>query len=119
MLVIHYILHALNEPRINLGEVEESLYCVAFLKSLGNGEDTEVCWVGKFLVEIVELDMVVTYKSVHPLTNHTETLLKHFLKRAADRHNLAHRLHGRTDLTAYASELGQIPTWNLTDEIVE
>ena len=119
MLVVNDILHALNEPRINLGEVEESLYGVALFKSLSNGEDTEVGWVGKFLVEVVEFDMIVAYKSVHSLTNHTETLLKHFLKRAADRHNLAYRLHRRTDLTAHACELGEVPTWNLTDEIVE
>ena len=80
MLVVNDILHALNEPRVNLGEVEESLYCVALLKSLSDGEDTEVGWVGKFLVEVVELDMVVAHESVHSLTNHAETLLKHFLK---------------------------------------
>ena len=80
MLVIHDILHALNEPRVNLGEVIESLNCIALLKSLSNSEDTEIGWVCQFLVKVVEFDMVVTYKSVHSLTNHAETFLEHFLK---------------------------------------
>ena len=80
MLVIHDIFHAFNEPRINLGEVIESLNCIALLKSLCNSEYTEVGWVCQFLVEVVEFDMIVTYKSVHSLTNHTETFLEHFLK---------------------------------------
>ena len=119
VLVIYDILHALDEPRINLGQLLDALDGVTFLQSLGDGEDTEVGRVGKFLIQIIELGVVVAYETVHSLTNHTETLLEHLLERTADRHDFAYRLHGRTNLAAYTGKLGKIPTRNLTDHIVE
>ena len=80
VLVIYDILHALDEPRVNLGQLLDALDGVAFLQSLGNGEDTEVGRVRKFLIQVFELGMVVAYETVHSLTNHTETLLEHLLE---------------------------------------
>ena len=80
VLVIYDILHALDEPRVNLGQLLDALDGVAFLQSLGNGEDTEVGRVGKLLIQVFELGMVVAYETVHSLTNHTETLLEHLLE---------------------------------------
>ena len=119
VLVINDILHALDEPRVNLGQLLDALDGVAFLQSLGNGEDTEVGRVGKLLIQVFELGVVVAYETVHSLTNHTETLLEHLLERAADRHDFAYRLHGRTNLAAYTGKLGKVPTRNLADHIVE
>jgi len=80
VLVIYDILHALDEPRINLGQLLDALDCVTFLQSLGDGEDTEVGRVRKFLIQVIKLGVVVAYETVHPLTNHTETLLEHLLE---------------------------------------
>ena len=80
VLVIYDILHALDEPRVNLGQLLDALDGVAFLQSLSDGEDTEVGRVGKLLIQVIELGVVVAYETVHSLTNHTETLLEHLLK---------------------------------------
>ena len=40
VLVIYDILHALDEPRVNLCQLLDALDGVAFLQSLGDGEDT-------------------------------------------------------------------------------
>ena len=80
VLVIYDILHALDEPRINLGQLLDALDGVTFLQSLGDGEDTEVGRVRKFLIQVIKLGVVVAYETVHSLTNHTETLLEHLLE---------------------------------------
>ena len=80
VLVIYDILHALDEPRGNLGQLLDALDGVTFLQSLSDGEDTEVGRVGKLLIQIVELGVVVANETVHSLTNHTETLLEHFFE---------------------------------------
>ncbi len=119
VLVVYYILHALDEPRVDLGQLLDALDGVAFLQSLGDGEDTEVGRIGKLLVQVVELGVVVAYETVHSLTDHAQTLLEHLLERAADRHDFTYRLHRRTDLAAYTGKLGKVPTGNLADHIVE
>ena len=80
VLVIYDILHALDEPRVNLGQLLDALDGVAFLQSLSDGEDTEVGRVGKLLIQVIKLGVVVANEAVHSLTNHTETLLEHFLE---------------------------------------
>ena len=80
VLVIYDILHALDEPRVNLCQLLDALDGVTFLQSLGDGEDTEVGRVGKLLIQVVELGVVVAYETMHSLTNHTETLLEHLLE---------------------------------------
>ena len=80
MLVIYDILHALDEPRVNLGQLLDALDGVAFLQSLGDGEDTEVGRVRKLLIQVIKLGVVVANETVHSLTNHTETLLEHLLE---------------------------------------
>ena len=119
VLVIYDILHALDEPRVNLGQLLDALDGVTFLQSLSNGEDTEVGRVGKLLIQVIKLGVVVAYEAVHSLTNHTETLLEHLLERTADRHDFTYRLHGRTNLAAYTGKLGKVPTRNLADHIVK
>ena len=63
--------------------------------------------------------MVVAHKSVHALTNHSQTFLDHFLEGATDAHDFANRFHGRTDETAHTGELGKVPTRYLTDHVVQ
>ncbi len=80
MLVVYDILHALNEPRINLCKFFDTLYCITFFKSLSNCEDTKVGWVFEFLIKIFKLSMIISDETVHALSNHTETLLKHLFE---------------------------------------
>ena len=40
--------------------------------------------MGELAVEVVKLQTIVSNETVHALTNHSETLLYDFLKRAAD-----------------------------------
>ena len=119
MLQVYDMLQTLQEPDINLREMFDALNGVTLFECLSDGEDTEVGRISQFLIEVVELRMVVANESVHTLTNHAETLLDHLLERAADTHNLTHRLHRRTDLTAHASELREVPAGYLTNHIVE
>ena len=119
MLVVNDILQFLDEPRINFGQFVDAVDGVTLFQSLSDGEDTQVGWVGQLFVKVVELRVVVAHKTVHTLTNHTQTFLDEFLESATDGHDFTHRLHAGANLTAHTHELGQVPTWNLTDEVVE
>ena len=113
------MLQTLQEPFVNLGQFLNTVDSVTLLQSLGDSKDTQVGGVGQGIVQIVELRMIVAYETVHTLTNHTQTLLNHFLERASDRHDFANRLHRRTNQTAHTGKLREIPAWNLTYHIVE
>ena len=113
------MLQTLQEPDVNLGQFLNTFYSITFFKSLSNSEDTQVGRICQLIVKVVELRMVIAYESMHALSDHTETLLDHLLKGTANGHNLAHRLHRRTNQTADTSEFGEVPARNLTDHIVE
>ena len=119
MLQVYDMLQSLQEPLVNLGELLDMVDGVTFLQSLCDGKDTEVGRIGKCILQVVELGVVVAHESVHALSDHAETLLNHLLEGASDRHNLTHRLHAGTDMTADTSKLGEVPTGNLADHIVE
>ena len=119
MLQVNDMLQSLQEPYINLRQFLDALDAVALFQSLCNGEDTQVGGVLQFLVEVVELRMVVPHEAVHALSDHTQSLLDHLLEGAADGHDLTHRLHRRADETTHAGELRQVPARNLTNHIVE
>ena len=56
---------------------------------------------------------------MHPLSYHAEPFLNRFFKRASDSHYFTYRFHRRTQLFIYTVEFTQIPTWNLTYNIVQ
>jgi len=62
---------------------------------------------------------MVVHKAVHALTNHTQTLLDGLFEGAADGHDLAHALHAGTQFVVDAVELGEVPTRNLADDVIE
>ena len=119
MFVVNDILEFFDEPRVNLGQFVDAVDGVAFLQSLSNGKDAEISRVRQFVVKVVELGVVVAHKTVHALTNHAESLLDEFFEGATDGHDFTHRLHAGTNLAAHTHKLGQVPTWNLADEVVE
>ena len=90
MLEVYDMFESRDEPSINLCQVFNLLHAIAFFQSLSDGKDAEVGWVGKFLVEILELHMVVAHKSVHALPYHTQTFLHHLFERTADRHDFTY-----------------------------
>ena len=87
------MLQSFKEPYINLGQFLDALNGIALFQSLCDSKDTQVGGVSQLVVEVVELGVVVAHEAVHALSNHTQTLLNHFLERATDRHNLTHGLH--------------------------
>ena len=118
MLQVNDVLQSLQEPHVNLGQLLNALYAVTLLQRLCNGKDTQVGGVSQLLVQIVKLGMVVAYETVHTLTNHAQTLLHHLLEASSDAHDFAYRLHRRTNQTAHACKLRQVPARNLTDHVV-
>ena len=119
MLQIYDVLQTLQEPHVNLRQFLDALDGVTLFQRLSDGEDTQVGRISQLLVEVLELRVVVAHESVHTLTDHSQSLLYHLLEAATDTHDLTHRLHRRTDLTAHTSKLRQVPTRYLTDHIVE
>ena len=113
------MVQALREPDVDLRQLFDALNGIALFERLGDGEDTQVGRISQLLVKVLELRVVVAHEAVHALTDHTQTLLHHLLERTSDRHDLTDGLHGRTDLTAHTSKLGEVPTGDLTDHIVE
>ena len=119
VLEVHDVLHALDEPWVNLCQLLYALYRVSLLECLRYGEDTEVGRIGQLLVEVLEFRVVVADKAVHALSYHSETLLEHLLERAANGHYLTDRLHRRAELMADTDKLGEVPPWNLAYHIVQ
>ena len=76
----------LEEPFVNLSEIVDLVYSITLLESLFNHENTLVCWFTKCSVYVVNLELFVFNKTVHALSNHTQTLLNDFFKSTADRH---------------------------------
>ena len=113
------MLQTLQEPYVDLCQLLDAGYCIALFQSLCNCKDSKVCRISKLFVKILELDMVVAHESVHALTNHTKAFLHHLLEAAANAHYLTYRLHAGTNLTADTCKLSKVPTWNLTDHVVE
>ena len=73
----------------------------------------------KRFLDIGNLDLMVLHETMHPLSDHAETLLQRLLKSPAYGHHLAHTLHRGTKLALHPVELRQIPTGNLHYHIVE
>ena len=84
------MLQALQEPDVNLGQLFDALNGITFLQSLCNGKDTQVGGVLQFVVQILELGVVVAHESVHALSDHTQSLLDHLLERTSDGHDLTY-----------------------------
>ena len=55
---------------------------------------------------------------MHALPNHAQTLLHNLLEGASDGHDLADGLHAGADATTDASKLRQVPTGDLSDEVI-
>ena len=56
---------------------------------------------------------------MHALPYHAESFLNSLLEGATDGHDLAHGLHRRPQLLVNTTELGEVPSGNLADYIVE
>ena len=93
MLVVYDIFQFADKPRVNLGQFIDAFDRVTFFQCLCNGKDTQVSRIGQFIIQIGEAGVVIAYKSVHALSNHTQTFLDDFFKRTSDRHDFTHRLH--------------------------
>ena len=94
------------------------VYAISLFQGLRHGEDTQVGRVRQLLVQVIEMDIVVTYETMHSLSDHTKTLLHDLLEALTDRHDLADGFHAGTDLAANADELRQVPTRDLHDHII-
>ncbi|EJX09160.1 hypothetical protein EVA_02729 [gut metagenome] len=108
-----------QEPLINLGQFINLVNSITLSKSLFDHEDSLVGWFVQSCVNIVNLQFLVVYETMHALTDHTETLLDTFFESTTDRHHFTNRLHRRTDFTVYTTELAQVPSWQLTYNIVQ
>ena len=119
VLVVHNVLHALDEPFVYLRQLFDAVHSIALFECLCKGKDAEVGRVGEFLIEVLELHMVVANEAVHALTNHSQALLQHLLEAAANAHNLSDGLHAGANLATHTRELGEVPARYLADEVVE
>ena len=119
MLQVNDVLQTVEEPDVNLCQFLDALHGVPLFQCLGDGKDAQVCRILQGIVQVLKARVVVAHKAVHALANHAKTFLNHLFKRAADRHNLAHRFHGRTYLTGNTGKLRQVPARNLTDHVVK
>src|SRR5574344_546024 len=80
---VYYVLQFLYEPLIYFCQTYNLVDAVTIFQCLRYGKDTQVGRVGKFFFEILEVHMVISYKTVHPLANHSKAFLYQFLESAA------------------------------------
>ena len=119
VLQVDDVLQSCEEPLVDLRQFFDAVDGIAFLQSLGDGEDAQIGGILQGVVEVVEACVVVAHEAVHALANHAQTLLNHLLECAADGHDLTHRLHRRANETAHTGKLRQVPARNLTNHVVE
>ena len=85
--IVDDVLELSEEPAVDFGEFKDPVYAVAFLEGLSDGEYAEVGRVLEFVVEVVEVGVVIAYEAVHALAYHPESLLDKFFEGASDAHD--------------------------------
>ena len=108
-----------EEPTVNHGQSMNLFNSISYLQGFRYNEDAHIRSFTQRLVDVFDLNLMILYKTVHPLSYHSQTFLKGFFKGATYRHHFSYAFHGRTKLTLNTVELGQIPAWYLDDHIVE
>ena len=71
----------------------DTFYGIPFFQRFCYGEDTQVGRVSQGVVQVVEFQVVVSYETVHTLSDHTQTFLHDLFEALTDRHDFADRLH--------------------------
>ena len=113
------MLQTLEEPIVNLGQFMYTLHAISFIHSLRYSENALVCRCFKRGIQIIDMEVFILRKSMHSLTNHSETLLDSIFECATNSHYFTYGLHGTTQLAVHAAELTQVPARNLTNNIVQ
>ena len=116
---VHDVLQFLQEPFVNLGQLMNLVYRVTCTHGFADHEDALVRRLSKGFVHILYNQFLILYEAMHSLANHAQTFLNGFLESTSDGHHLAHRFHGRAQLTVHTMELAQVPTGNLAHHIVQ
>ena len=116
---LHDIHQFLKEPFINLSQFVYLIDGVAGTKSLRDNKNTFISRFAQSLVDVGNNQLLVFYKSVHSLPDHAEPFLDSFFKSATNSHHLTDRFHRRSQFFIYTVEFTQIPTWNLTYNIIQ
>ena len=120
LIDINDMLQLLQEPAVNLRQFM-NLVDIVFgqVHRLRDDEDTLIRRLTQSSIDVSNFQLLVLHEAVHALTNHTQALLDSLLEGTADSHHLAHRLHAGAQLLVHAVELREVPTGNLTDDVVE
>ena len=121
MLVnVNDVLEFIEEPAVYLGQFMNLVNVVLRqVHGLRDDKDTLVRRLAQCSINICNFQLLVLYKTVHPLANHAQSLLDGFLEVASDSHYLAHRLHAGAQFLVNTVELGQVPAGNLANHIVK
>ncbi len=98
------MLQFLQEPTVDFCQLVDALNRITFMQSLGKHEYAFVGRFFKSLIHIADFQVTIAHKTMHALAYHTQPLLNHLFECAADSHNLAYRLHRRTDFTTHPME---------------
>ena len=114
----HNVLQLVEEPAVDLGELVEPLHVVVALQHrVGDGKEPRVGRDAQCVVQVRGLRVAVESAVVGRHLAHG--LLERLLKRAADGHHLADRLHAGPRLAVHVLELGQVPLGDLGHDVVE
>ena len=117
--VIYDVFQFVQEPRVDFRQFVDTLDRISFFQCLCYGKDTQIGRVFQLVVKVLEREVVVTYKPVHALSDHTQAFLHNLFKRFTDRHDFADRFHAGADLAAHTRKLRQVPARDLGDQIID
>jgi len=111
------VLKLVKEPLVDLCQVVDLVNRVVLVKhGLANSQPTAVSRVLKLKVQVLEFRALEANKVGVDLS---DGLLERLFKGTADGHDLSDRLHGTANITLDVLELGQIPTGDLGDDVIE
>ncbi len=109
----------MQEPAVYFGQFMDTLHAIALFQGFGDNENTLVGGFRQSFVNVVDFQRLVFHEAVHALPDHSQAFLDGFLKRAANGHHLAYRLHRRTDFATHTVELTKVPTGDFHYYIVQ
>ena len=115
---LHDVQHLVQEPGIHSCQLVHLIDGVPLPESTGNGKDPLVSRLGELSVQVLEGE-TVPGKTLGTHIQHPDGLLEHLLEGSPDGHHLTHGFHLRPKDGADLSELDEIPSRELEDDVIQ
>src|ERR1044072_1073030 len=117
LLNLHHVLELFEEPRVNARETIDLGDGPAMLQRVSNVREALRIWPGEFALQFI-IGNAFESQRLHRFER-TKTFEQSFLKRSANRHHFADRLHLRAEYVLRFAKLFEVPLRNLGYDVID